>query len=711
MSCRVSGFLFPAVLGAVLHLSAQETDGDQFETFSNVVERAYASPKGRVKFSCRGVIVAWNRTSSSLVLEDSSGLLAVLDSCTNKIGYTQGDILVVSGATKKYDASSRIIAIATSAKCVGHTTPREPTFRTLAEISRACDLQFVRTKGHVASVNFDEIDPRWIFLVLQDKTEAVYVAVPATDDFRRNATQLIESKVEITGIAKTFNMSGMRRFFGKCIILPSPSDIKVLAAPPSDPFAAKPLESLDDFPPAAIRALGRRKLSGTALASWGNARFLLRSGDGEVHRIELAEASELPKSGTAVEAAGFPETDFFNINLTRAVYRCASDAVQAPDAPVRVSPETILLDKCGNRRIDVRYHGKAVTLRGIVRTVHSARHVEKRIDVDCGQFTIPVDVSANPALVDNLHIGSTIDASGICLMDSPNWQSTLSFPSINGFSVVARTPEDIIVLSSPSWWTPPRLMIVVAALFALLAGILVWNRLLNRLIVRRSHQLMREELARKTAEWRTAERTQLATELHDSLSQNLTGIACQIAAMKKSLSSGDGDAVAQLGIAERMLTSSRTELKRCLLDLRGNALNCRSMTDAIIATAKPSAGQATLSVRFDVPRPRLKETTVHAILCIIRELVANAVRHGHATEIQIAGAVESGKILFSVRDNGCGFDVACHPGVKEGHFGLSGVNERADRCGGRFTIESSPASGTYARVSMPIYHDANMNQE
>ena len=105
-------------------------------------------------------------------------------------------------------------------------------------------------------------------------------------------------------------------------------------------------------------------------------------------------------------------------------------------------------------------------------------------------------------------------------------------------------------------------------------------------------------------------------------------------------------------------------------------------------------------MRFNVPREQLLETTTHAILRIIRELATNAVRHGAAKTIRIAGALENGRLLFSVSDDGRGFDPANHPGVNEGHFGLDGIRDRVSRFDGTLEIESAPGRGATIRISM-----------
>ena len=93
---------------------------------------------------------------------------------------------------------------------------------------------------------------------------------------------------------------------------------------------------------------------------------------------------------------------------------------------------------------------------------------------------------------------------------------------------------------------------------------------------------------------------------------------------------------------------------------------------------------------------------MHTILSIVRELVVNAIRHGKATHVWIAGEHHNGRITFSVRDNGCGFNAALAPGPQDGHFGLQGVRERVNEAGGSMDIASSPGDGTKVTISIKI---------
>ena len=90
----------------------------------------------------------------------------------------------------------------------------------------------------------------------------------------------------------------------------------------------------------------------------------------------------------------------------------------------------------------------------------------------------------------------------------------------------------------------------------------------------------------------------------------------------------------------------------------------------------------------------------HALIRIIRELASNAVTHGAAKTIRIAGALEDGLLHISVKDDGSGFDTQNHPGTAEGHFGLDGIRERVSRLDGTFEITSSPGKGTSALITL-----------
>jgi signal transduction histidine kinase len=161
-------------------------------------------------------------------------------------------------------------------------------------------------------------------------------------------------------------------------------------------------------------------------------------------------------------------------------------------------------------------------------------------------------------------------------------------------------------------------------------------------------------------------------------------------------------AMRHLEFAANAIDSSRDELRNCLWDLRGSALDEPDMERAVELSLGPRAGAAALSVRFPVPRASLSDALAHAALRIVRELAVNAVRHGGAKSVAIEGRIDGDMLVLSVSDDGCGFDPASAPGIDQGHFGLQGIRERADMFGGTVSIDSAPGRGTRATVSLAL---------
>ena len=126
------------------------------------------------------------------------------------------------------------------------------------------------------------------------------------------------------------------------------------------------------------------------------------------------------------------------------------------------------------------------------------------------------------------------------------------------------------------------------------------------------------------------------------------------------------------------------------------------MNDAVRRAVLPHVGTTDLTIRFNVARSRLPDNLAHAVICIVRELATNAVRHGQAKTLRVAGLIDDGVLRFSVTDDGCGFDPQTRPGIADGHFGLQGIAERLRSFLGTLKTESSPGHGAHIAVSIPL---------
>ena len=560
------------------------------------------------------------------------------------------------------------------------------------------DNRLVQICGEVRQTFRDEIDPKYIHLTLTGDGVTCQVTCcddkSSADDMRR----LVGAEVRVTG-AYFSAISGLRELFGKAVNALSPAAIHVMRPAPSDPFSVPPVDTATPTSPDEVATLGRLRSTGRVIAVWQKRNMLIRDLSGKVRKITL-EGADAPACGAAVEVVGMPETDLYRINLRDAIWRPYGGEVPATEPPVEMSAVDLLTDGHGNYKINPTLHGRAVRIEGVVVNLPGTDPAYGIMTMKSSNFAIPVDISANRGIADELSVGCRVAVSGTCVVETEVWRPYSAMPRATGVTIVLRTPADVSVISQPSWWTPQKSYAIVGALLLAILGIVIWNRALQRMVADKSRELFEGQIDQVRAVLRVDERTRLAVELHDSLSQNLSGVACQIAAAKGSLPAGADSAASRLATAERMLLSCRTELRRCLWDLRGDALEDPDFEAAIKKTLAPVAVGTELHISFNVPRTLLSDTTAHAVICIIRELVSNAVRHGKAKSVHIAGEFHDSVLSFSVRDDGSGFDLKKCEGPAEGHFGLEGIRERTRRLGGEFKMESDLGCGTRAEVTL-----------
>lgn len=187
------------------------------------------------------------------------------------------------------------------------------------------------------------------------------------------------------------------------------------------------------------------------------------------------------------------------------------------------------------------------------------------------------------------------------------------------------------------------------------------------------------------------ERQRLARELHDGLSQELSFISSQTAAMAKGTSyPGMVELVARS--ADRAVTESRA----LLLTVRGDEIV--SAHDALAAEAKRAAGSRA-AVEIDIPTGLLLPMKMsHELGRIVLEATTNALRHGDATRIGVNCSSENGSLKLVIADDGTGFDTG---DPKRGRHGIRGMRERVELLGGTMRINSQQGSGTTVEVILP----------
>ena len=638
-----------------------------------------------VPFDLTGTALAFGLRT--FPFRDETAGIILENKSTNGVTWSAGDLIRVRG-DMTVNPEERHFAFVRHAEILEHRPlPRPASVSGRRILDGKCNFQFVTVKGVVQGILTDDLDGHFVWITLRTADGIVMGAAHDLPFAGYNWRQLVDAEVSLTGLCRP--ASGWRHGFQPQIILNSLQGVHILHPQPDDPFAPDPRQTMP--------ALHRRRLSGRVLASTAT-RCYLRTTGGRFVEAEAADGIALPPAGSSLSVAGFPETDCTRLRLTEAVFRPETHRAIPEALPQKVAFGQLFERKSASRGINTDFHGTLVTLGGRVSAsvpdATSGRSFgltddNRLIIVDCSGL----DVALPPDT-------AIVDVTGVLLAEFEPARPSIAFPVFRTFKLVPRNPADLRIVARPPWWTPLRLLTVLLVLALLLVGVLIWNRSLNVRANRRGAELAREQIAHRAASLKIEERTRLAVEIHDALSQTLTGIALLFD------SAADEAATPSLrrffAVARQMLASCRKELKGCLWDLRTRTFEEKDMTEALRRTLQPYADEADLKIRFNVPREILSETLAHDILRIVRELVVNALRHGHAKNISIAGTRDGDAICFAVEDDGTGFDPKTAPGPRDGHFGLQGIRERLRPHRGTLDLSSARPHGVRARITLKM---------
>ncbi|MBN1375923.1 MAG: sensor histidine kinase [Dehalococcoidia bacterium] len=190
------------------------------------------------------------------------------------------------------------------------------------------------------------------------------------------------------------------------------------------------------------------------------------------------------------------------------------------------------------------------------------------------------------------------------------------------------------------------------------------------------------------------ERNRVARELHDTLAHTLSGLAVQLQAVKAYW---EVDTLAAHSMLDKSLLAAHSgleETRRALKALRASPLDELGLIPALRELFREAAARANLELELDIMEnmPALSPDVEQCVYRIAQESVTNVINHAHARHLSVRLKSSDGKVTLQLRDDGAGFDV--DKARKSGHYGLAGMQERAELVGAEFDISSKEGSGT-----------------
>ncbi|MDX2136796.1 MAG: GAF domain-containing protein [Chloroflexota bacterium] len=193
------------------------------------------------------------------------------------------------------------------------------------------------------------------------------------------------------------------------------------------------------------------------------------------------------------------------------------------------------------------------------------------------------------------------------------------------------------------------------------------------------------------------ERTRLARELHDSVSQALYGIGLGAQTLRRHLERNDIDKLkGPLEYVISLAEAGLTEMRALIFELRPESLENEGMITALAKQGASIEARHNISVQLELgEEPVMSVEKKESLYRIAREALHNVVKHAAATQIVLRLQHEPEGLVLEVRDDGLGFDTAQD---FPGHLGLQSMRERVAKLGGRLTIASTPGAGTTIRA-------------
>jgi len=200
------------------------------------------------------------------------------------------------------------------------------------------------------------------------------------------------------------------------------------------------------------------------------------------------------------------------------------------------------------------------------------------------------------------------------------------------------------------------------------------------------------------------ERTRLARELHDSVSQALFSMTMHARAAQLSMAKAGVDQDGPLGrsVAElaELTRGALAEMRALIFELRPAALAEEGLVAALRKQAAALSAREEVAITVEGPEQRLElsaEVEEH-LYRIVSEALHNVVKHACADAATVSVTAQTSILRVTVADDGAGFD----PGAEHaGQLGLATMTERAEAIGAELTITSAPGTGTTVAVSLP----------
>lgn len=536
------------------------------------------------------------------------------------------------------------------------------------------DAQWVKVAGLIVGTE-QIVDGQFVF-VMQVYGWTVKLLMPVSEELLREAPNLMQRRVTFEGVAATV-FNAQKQMTGRFFFIPSLAFIRLDKEVPL-PLSVV-VSDVDQLLHSDVTMESRVRVQGV-ITHATKSMLYLRGKGGSIRMFVATRGDFSP--GDRVEAEGYAFVAPFRPELRATdVKLLGKEAIPAP----------ILFRKQEKELANLQ-----AELMVVVAEYLGHRDNPEATVLQCraGEQFFEALLPKSVLLPRDWVPGSTLRLTGICELTTIHPLPRTQW--VDGFRLHLRSADDLVVLDRPSWWTAGRLLAVLGVVAGLALAALAWGWMLRKRVLSQT-AIIGTQLQRDAV---LGERQRLARDFHDTLEQELTGIAIQLDNVDGRFESSPGKAREALQLARQMLRYCREEVRTSISDLRCVLLEHGGLESALREALSAIVDTSSAAFTFNVSGTpfRIDSAIENHLLRMAREAVTNAVRHSAAAHIIAELTFSPRSVCLSISDDGQGFDATLRP--PRGHFGLMGMHERAKKIGASLQLESKPGAGTTVRVTV-----------
>jgi PAS domain S-box-containing protein len=210
------------------------------------------------------------------------------------------------------------------------------------------------------------------------------------------------------------------------------------------------------------------------------------------------------------------------------------------------------------------------------------------------------------------------------------------------------------------------------------------------------------DMSRKLIEAQEQERTWIARELHDDISQRITLVLVNLERLQKDFSPLPSGVTQRMSEIQEHLSSLGSDIQALSHHLHSSKLEYLGLVTAAASFCKELSDEHGVEVGFhsdSVPK-QLPQEVALCLFRVLQESLQNAVKHSGSKHFEVCLKGTPSEIELNVRDSGIGFDP--EEAISGRGLGLTSMKERLKLVHGKLSVDSRPAQGTAIRATVPL---------